>query len=73
MASGSGPTVAYAVAGLRSSGHAAVAVALVMVAPGRLADRAAREAAAAGATWVGDPIGSTEAFTALVADRVAAP
>lgn len=66
------PTVGEAVRRLRGRGAGRVGVGLLLLAPGVLPDRATSEAANAGATAVGDPLGTEDVVARLVLDRYAA-
>jgi sirohydrochlorin ferrochelatase len=73
-ASGSGPTVAEAVASLRAGGASRIAAAAYFLAPGRLHDRITREARLAGAVAVARPLDDAPEIVELVllrADRAA--
>lgn len=65
-ASGSGPSVAEAVAALRAAGARRVAVAAYFLAPGRLFDRAVRQAESSGAVVVAAPLGAVPEIVQLV-------
>ncbi|MFC5724419.1 sirohydrochlorin chelatase [Streptomyces gamaensis] len=69
FASASGPRVAEAVRALRDRGAARVAVAPYVLAPGRLPDRIAAGAHAAGADVLAEPLGAAPEVAELVWQR----
>jgi sirohydrochlorin ferrochelatase len=71
-ASGGGPGVAEAVAGLRAEGARRIAVASYFLAPGLLYDRVAEQALAAGVANVARPLGAAPEIVRLVLLRAAA-
>lgn len=69
-ASGAGPTVADAVAGLRTTGFEHVCVAPFLIAPGAVSQRIAEEATQAGAQAVTGTLHATDAAMEVVLRRV---
>jgi sirohydrochlorin ferrochelatase len=66
-----GPTVSDAIEELRGRGLERVAVAGLFLAPGRLPSAVQRDASAAGALVVAEPLGTDDRLVALIAQRAA--